>query len=142
MSSITFTIPGEPRAKGRPRMTESGHVYTPKNTTTYENLVKITYMNEVRKVMPFGQDAQIRIDILAQMAIPKSASKKAKALMLAGIEKPAKKPDFDNVGKVICDALNGLAYRDDSAITTATVRKRWASVPCVVVTICEDREDA
>ena len=31
----------------------------------------------------------------------------------AGLIKPTKKPDCGNIIKIICDALNGIAYRDD-----------------------------
>lgn len=51
--------------------------------------------------------------------------------------RPTKKPDFDNIGKVICDALNKIAYRDDSQIVDAQVRKFYSDRPRVVVTIME-----
>jgi len=35
------------------------------------------------------------------------------------------KPDWDNIGKLVCDALNRVAYRDDSQIDSGTVRKRY-----------------
>ena len=43
------------------------------------------------------------------------------------------KPDWDNIGKIVCDALNGSAYKDDAAITDATVCKRYGTRPCVAV---------
>ena len=36
-------VPGEPVPKARPRMTRSGHVYTPKRTADYEAAVKAAW---------------------------------------------------------------------------------------------------
>ena len=33
---ITFTVYGEPRGKGRPKFTMTGHAYTPERTKSYE----------------------------------------------------------------------------------------------------------
>ena len=51
--------------------------------------------------------------------------------------RPTKKPDWDNVGKVICDSLNGIAYRDDAQVVDSMVRKFYSEDPKVVVTIEE-----
>ena len=43
---IKFTIPGEPRGKGRPRFSNRGgyvRTYTDEKTASYENLVKMEY---------------------------------------------------------------------------------------------------
>ena len=39
---------------------------------------------------------------------------------------PTLKPDADNIAKAVCDALNGIAYKDDKQITCLTVDKVWA----------------
>ena len=33
------------------------------------------------------------------------------------------KPDWDNIGKAVCDALNGVAYKDDSQASIGSVEK-------------------
>lgn len=51
-----------------------------------------------------------------------------------------KKPDFDNLAKSTCDALNGLLWRDDSLICKATIIKTIASgteIPHVYVSVCD-----
>ena len=57
--------------------------------------------------------------------------------MRSGIIRPTKKPDFDNIAKIICDALNGIAYKDDASIVSAIVEKYYADDdnPKVVATI-------
>jgi Holliday junction resolvase RusA-like endonuclease len=135
--TVSFTVPGEPRGKARPRMTRYGHAYTPEATVAYERAVWGAYMAQVGRRMPFG-DKPVSVDILACMRVPKTANKRLLTLMLTGVEKPRKKADADNIAKGVCDALNGVAYWDDAHITKLTVRKRWAQSPCVIVTIEED----
>ena len=140
MDEIAFTVFGEPCAKSRPRVTKSGHAYMPEKTVAYENLVKLTYMNEVGRPLPYGEQAQVHVEILACMSIPKSTPKKKRELMLLGFIRPTKKPDLDNIIKAVCDALNGLAFRDDSCVTSLKAIKKWDSVPKVVITIKVDAE--
>jgi Holliday junction resolvase RusA-like endonuclease len=45
------------------------------------------------------------------------------------------KPDWDNVGKIISDALNEVAYKDDSQIYQCTVAKMYSDRPRVFVQI-------
>ena len=49
--------------------------------------------------------------------------------------RPVVKPDLDNVAKLICDALNGLAWHDDNAIVDMQVRKFYSTQPRVEVII-------
>ncbi len=57
--------------------------------------------------------------------------------MLQGIIRPTKRPDWDNIGKIVSDALNELAYHDDSYIVDARVRKWYSDTPRVEVEITE-----
>ena len=45
------------------------------------------------------------------------------------------KPDWDNIGKIVCDSLNLVAYHDDSAVVDAQVRKFYSETPRVDVMI-------
>ena len=133
-----FCIHGEPQGKGRPRFsTVCGHVKprTPDETVLYENLVKTEYRQQAG--MRFPDDAMLDVRIFAYYSIPKSVSKKKRQAMLDKRIRPTKKPDFDNIGKVICDSLNGIAYRDDAQVVDSMVRKFYGETPKVVVTIEE-----
>ena len=55
--------------------------------------------------------------------------------------KPTKKPDADNIAKAVCDALNGIAYKDDSQVVDLTVRKYYSKFPRVQVFISEAKSD-
>lgn len=130
---ISFTVPGEPRGKGRPRLGRSGHAYTPHDTAVYENLVKVCFKDENPDHVPISADVPVRVEIWAYYSIPKSASKKKKMDMRMGFVQPLKKPDCDNIAKIICDALNGIAYHDDAQVFDLTVKKSYSEEPKTVV---------
>ena len=77
--------------------------------------------------------------IIAYMRIPNSTSKKKKNLMRRGMIRPTKKPDIDNIFKVVADALNGVAYPDDKSIVDCQVRKFYSDRPRLMV-IVRDNE--
>lgn len=134
---IRFTVPGEPVGKGRPRVVRSGgavRTYTPGKTASYENLVKLEYERQAGRTM---KDGPVVMDIVAWYGIPKSVSKRKREAMIGGAIRPTRKPDCDNVAKVIADALNGMAYRDDSQVVSLSVEKRFGDEPRVDVEIRE-----
>ncbi len=52
----------------------------------------------------------------------------------------ATKPDFDNLAKSTCDALNGILWTDDALICKATIIKTIASgteTPHVYISVCD-----
>ena len=113
---VKFTILGEPKGKGRPRFSrKTGTAITPKDTVNYETLVHMEYLEQCNGFR-FEDTAMLDMRIKAYYSIPKSVSKKKKAAMLAGEIRPTKKPDMDNVVKIIADSLNQVAYRDDTQI--------------------------
>lgn len=134
---IKFTIPGEPKGKGRPRFVGEGHKpITPQKTVEYENLVRLEYQRQCRQIR-FADDAQLDMRITAYYSIPKSASKAKRQAMTMHVIRPTKKPDMDNVVKAIADSLNSIAYRDDTQIVDCQIRKFYSETPRVVVTIQE-----
>ena len=127
---IKFTIPGPPKGKQRPRICRvngRSMAYTPKETIEYERLVRASY-TAVSKVK-FERNLPIEISILALYSVPKYVSRKTKELMLNERLFPTKKPDADNIIKVILDALNGLAYQDDAQIYRVYFEKMYAEIP-------------
>lgn len=136
---VKFTVPGQPCGKGRPRFARVGNyvrTYTPEKTENYENLVKLEYQNQCGDVKFFeGQMLDLRI--YAYYEVPKSTSKKKAELMSANIERPTKKPDFDNIVKAIADALNKVAYADDKQVVDCQIRKFYSKEPHVTVVLQE-----
>jgi len=124
---INLTIEGEPKGKARPRVCKNGIAFTPKATVNYENYVKELYiLNKLPKLQGY-----IKAKITAYYSIPKSASKVKKAEMKHEIIRPTKKPDLDNVAKIILDSLNGIAYKDDSQVVSLQVDKYYSNDPRV-----------
>ncbi len=131
---IEFTIHGSPIGKGRPKFARRGKfttTYTPKKTKDYEDRVKIEYNKSFRGVS-FGEDP-IAVNIVGIFSVPKSISKK-KAKELIG-QPFDKKPDSDNIGKIVLDPLNNLAFDDDKQVTDLGVIKRYGYNPRVEVNI-------
>ena len=114
--------------------------YTPDKTAAYENLVKLEFQRQCGDSR-FTDDEFLDMRIFAFYGIPKSASKKKAKLMKDKIIRPTKKPDMDNVVKVIADSLNGVAYKDDTQIVDAMVRKFYSDVPRVQVIIRSVRKE-
>lgn len=135
-----FVVPGEPVAKGRPKFTTQGgyvKAITPAKTANYETLVKLAYRQECPGAEIYPKDVPLTVHVIAYFTIPKSASKKKSLDMQCGYIRPTKKPDCDNIGKIICDALNGVAFYDDSQIVELTVNKYYSNTPEVRVSIEE-----
>lgn len=134
---VKFTILGEPKGKGRPRFVRAtGRAITPTDTVNYETLVRMEYMAQCSN-QRFSDDAMLDMRIKAYYSIPQSKSKKVKAQMSANEIRPKKKPDMDNVVKIIADALNQVAYKDDTQIVDCQCRKFYSEQPRVEVTIKE-----
>lgn len=132
-----FSIPGKPIGKGRPRFTKAGHTFTPKETASYENLVKLCFMRAYPNVEPIPAKVPLVAHIVAYYPIPASISKKQRDRMTAALVFPTVKPDTDNVAKIVLDSLNGIAYYDDAQIVQLTVMKRYSDEPRVVLQLRE-----
>lgn len=128
-----ITVEGKPQGKARPRVTRHG-AYTPKKTKDYEAKIRAAWRAQTQD---YYGERQISVMIFAYFEPPKSAPKAKKARMLAGGIRPTVKPDGDNIAKAICDALNGVAYKDDAQIVMLAVRKSYAPKAFVKVIVCE-----
>ena len=128
---VKFEVLGVPVGKGRPKFsTVNGHAvaYTPAKTVNYETLVRLSYQQQIGCFV-FDKDKPLRAVIRAFFPIPKSISKKKREQMRDLRILHTKKPDADNIIKVILDALNGLAYRDDVQICRVYFEKMYAEIP-------------
>lgn len=135
MIKINFSIPGNPQGKERPRATRTADgrmtVYTPEKTRLYEKLVKCMFMQTGYTMIP--KHMYIQCSIIAFFSPAQSTSKKRLDKMLSGEIIPTKKPDLDNIAKAVLDALNGVAFYDDSQVVDLEISKRYAAAPRVDV---------
>ena len=137
ITNVAFTVPGEPGAKQRPRATTIGghaRMYTPGKTVQYESLVAMCAGQAMRASPPMV--GPVAIEIEAVHGIPASWSKKRKAAALAGLERPfTSRKDWDNIGKIVCDAINGVVWIDDRQVCDGRVIKRYGETPGVHVRV-------
>ena len=144
MKTLNFTVMGKPQGKGRPRMTRSGHVYTPQKTREYEERVKNAAMSEMgrSKILPWTEKQPLKVIIECFFALPKSATKKQRIDVLEHRKFPTIKSDIDNIAKSILDGMNRHVYGDDSQIVDLVVTKRYdCDDAFVIVTVKEIEHD-
>jgi len=129
---IKLIIPGEPIAKGRPRVCKFG-TFTPVKSVNYETLIKELFIISKQE----QEQGMLSATIKCYFTIPNSAGKKKILGIESGLIRPTKRPDTDNLAKICLDALNGLAYKDDSWIVDLYVSKYYSRTPRVEITIKE-----
>lgn len=120
--TFTFEIPGEPVAKGRPRVTAVNgfaRAYTPAKTANYEALVALAAQTAGCP----HYDGPLGITIYAYFEWPKSSWRKREP---RGVAVKGNGVDADNLAKSVLDGLIGVAYANDSQVADLEIRKRYA----------------
>lgn len=139
--TVNFFVPGQPQGKERPRFA-GGHAYTPRKTVEYEGQIAAYYWKAVAESHGVLNESQklgpIRIAIKAVFPVPVSDSKATKAKKLANEVRPKAKPDCDNIGKAVLDALNKFAYNDDAQVYRLEVLKEFGEEPGLFVTVIHE----
>jgi len=133
--SIRFEVAGEPQGKRRARFVRAGHFiksYADPKTVSYEVYIREMFCIAHPGFVPL-EELALSVEIMAFCSMPKSVSKKKRERMTAGELRPAKKPEADNLAKVIMDALTGLAFRNDSQVVRLIVEKAYSERPRVEV---------
>jgi Holliday junction resolvase RusA-like endonuclease len=136
--SIVFDVPFEPRGKGRPRFSRHGKftkVYTDQATLDYETAIQLYASKAMGSQKPL--EAPVSVYLYIRVPIPQSYSKKRTEACLSGLERPAKKPDIDNVAKAFLDAMNGTVYLDDIQVVELNIKKVYSAAAGVDVAIME-----
>lgn len=136
---LEFFIPGEPKAKQRPQfnsLTKSG--FTPKQTMDYEIYARQWIYDKWDKegILRWEEHEALFMFSTSFHSLSKKAAKEYEKTM--GCIYPTKKPDFDNVVKIIADTMNKLVFPDDAQIVGALPFKKYAppgTIPGVRVKI-------
>lgn len=134
---IDFTVPGAPQGKGRARSYRQGKFirhYTPEQTVNYENYIKLCFK---QASSTFFAMQPLRLCVTAYYPIPTSWGLKKAARAVEGQIRPCVKPDSDNCIKVVCDALNCIAYPDDKNICEINFKKLYGGQPRIEITLEE-----
>ncbi len=131
-----FEVPAKIVGKGRPRLNSyTGQVYTPTRTKDYESLVEQYFLLKYPRYKAL--EGRAKVNIIAYFEVPKSTSKVMKEQMLENKISPTKKPDIDNVVKIVLDAMNKFAFKDDTQITKIEVEKMYSDTEKLYVKIEE-----
>ena len=132
-----LVLAGDPVGKGRPRFSKAtGHVYTPEKSARFEERLAWAAQS-VWQSKPL-MDGQIIMFINAYFSIPVSKPKDWKIKAMAGIIRPVKKPDIDNIIKAFLDSMNGIIYDDDTQVVSLHSTKRYGTIGMVEVLVKED----
>ncbi len=121
--SLTFHVPGEPVAKGRPRIGKNRHTgrpvnLTPDETRRFESLVKHEAWLAMRAAGLPVLDGAVLLEVDAFFAPRKSDTHTAPV-------RKTTKPDSSNVAKAVEDAMNSIVFTDDARIFELRSRKWW-----------------
>ena len=138
MDALSFTIPGQPVAKGRPRFSTAGRfprAFTPAKTANYESWVKTCAVQAMagRALMT----GPVRLSLNMYFEVPSSWPKWKREAAITDAVRPTGRPDIDNVLKAIKDACNGLIWRDDAQIVQVHCDKAYDAEPHVAVRVQE-----
>jgi Holliday junction resolvase RusA-like endonuclease len=134
-TEVRFTIPGKAVAKGRPRATRSGRMFTPAKTANAEAFIRHLAHDAMQGRPPLIGPVQMTIEVAAP--VPASWPKRKQAAALSGAIMPTARPDLDNLCKLVSDALNGICFADDSQVVRLLATKTYGLVPQTIVTVCQ-----
>lgn len=123
---MRFEFKITPRGKGRPRFMRRGkfiQAFTDKATRQFESFIS----KEAKKQMSENKfemmDGPLTVSMTFYMPRPKSLPKKS------WFDYHTKKPDVDNIAKGVLDALNEIAWTDDSHISIISALKLYGDEP-------------
>jgi Holliday junction resolvase RusA-like endonuclease len=123
-----IVVPGNPIGKARARTVRAGNKFisfTPKNTRVYEATISHYFAMKYPNIIPLEGPLYITANVYLQL--PKSRDKKKdKEKIDADKLRSTCRPDIDNCLKSFKDALEGLAYRNDSQFVIVHAEK-WYS---------------
>lgn len=137
-SRVVLEVPGPPVGKERPRFGRNGAVYTPSRTVVMESNVRAAWLASGKPML--RDDRAVALAVLVMVVRPRSHFRRDGRLSAEGARHPiprSQKPDADNVVKLVCDALCGLAYTDDVRVASLAVLRCWAERPGLIVTVEE-----
>jgi Holliday junction resolvase RusA-like endonuclease len=130
--AVMIVIGGEPVAKGRPRATRRGILYTPAATRKYEAHGRLAAQMAMAGRPPI--EGPVRIELLVELPVPASWSRRKTADAITGHIRPTSRPDVDNYVKAILDAINTIVVADDAQVVEVYAKKKFSVAPKMVAT--------
>jgi Holliday junction resolvase RusA-like endonuclease len=115
---------------------QGSHVYTTKKTTVAEREIRAAWEDQGKPRLP--DESALGLSVRLAVVRPQGHFKKDGSLSAQGLRHPIprnKKPDLDNAIKLVMDALNSRAYRDDVQIAEAQIKRVWDEWPSTTVRV-------
>ena len=134
---VSFEVPGAPIPKGRPKFRRAGgfvQAYTPAKTRNAEKEIVNCFKEQV-KDFKMPEKGPVSLAIVFYMPIPKGTSKKQIQAILEQNTVHIKKPDLDNLIKLVQDALNEVAWIDDGCVFNVNAAKCYGLEPKTCISI-------
>jgi Holliday junction resolvase RusA-like endonuclease len=135
--AITLRIAGRATTKQRPR-------FDPRTKRTYTPPSNIVSENDVRAVWReageprIEDDCAVALEITVTVMRPAGHFKRDGSLSSEGLRHPvprSQKPDLDNAVKLVMDALNTRAYRDDVRVAKLSAERQWGDWPETLIVL-------
>ena len=130
--TITIELAGEPKGKGRVRHTRSGIAFTPASTRSYETALRWAAEVAMKGKKPLTGPLSLVVE--AFLPVPRSWSQKKQRMAIAGLVRPIRPPDLNNIIKST-DALNAITWCDDTQVVDVRASKRYSDRPRLVLTV-------
>jgi Holliday junction resolvase RusA-like endonuclease len=127
MSEISITIPGVPIAKKRPRFARAGKFVRVFNCQeTEEGKARWEISHALNGMDPIPAGTPISLRVVFFMPIPSGMSNRK---LDAQCYRHIKKPDLDNLIKMVKDCANGVLWADDSQVFSVDAYKVYDQNP-------------
>lgn len=141
--SFTLTLDGQPKGKPRARFRPGQRPYPDRAQKLAEGEVRRAWEQADRPRLP---DGPLALAVRLVVARPAGHFKRDGTLSAEGERCPSPhrvKPDLDNAIKLVCDALNTLAWRDDVRFVAVWCLRAWGEWPSTTITarVYEPPED-
>ena len=137
--SLSYVIYLIPKATPRPRTSANGIFYV-KGAKDNKKFFERYLINQDIPLIT----TPTKFHCTTYLPIPSSMNPVEKLLAAMGFIYPASKPDWDNLGKVYCDMIQGLLVYDYSLIIEGISKKSYSIKPLIEIKLSwlEDYDSA
>jgi len=125
-----FVIPIDPIPWKRPGQSRYGRFDLQKAVKDQLRAIFIRGMDKHQPLL-----GKVHLSLIFHMPIPKSLPKKERDGW------HSKKPDLDNLIKLVLDSMNGICFRDDSQVCFIIAMKGYSDDPRTEILMVERKED-
>lgn len=141
LARVEFTIPGRPIPWARAGGNYGADGRGARHFTPHRQRAAMAGVAKAFQAATVGRNAPLtgalKLEILCVYAIPATWAKAKQTAARRGLVWKTSVPDTDNLGKLISDALNKVAYSDDALIAVTSVAKRYGEPERTVVRLTE-----